>query len=99
LKKLALILGLYIFALAVMPCTDDVVHHDEIGDKTELAANIVHYELCSPFCSDHECHTHITVSFINNNILQSQFCDLIMVEKPIAIPTPYFAIWQPPKIA
>ncbi len=98
LKKLALILGLYIFALAVMPCTDDVVHHNDLDTNTELAANNVHYELCSPFCSDHDCHTHITVSFIKNTFIQLNFSDLSIVEKPIAIPTPFFAIWQPPKI-
>ncbi len=82
-----------------MPCTDDVMHHDDLDTKTELTENNVHYGLCSPFCSDHECHTHITVSFINSALVQTQFCDLIGVEKPIAITTPYFPIWQPPKIA
>jgi uncharacterized protein DUF6660 len=98
LKKLAIILGLYIFALTVIPCTDDAVHHDDLAVKTELSVETPHYELCSPFCSDHDCHTHITVSFVNSTFVQQQFSDLAIVERPIAIPTPFFAIWQPPKI-
>jgi len=83
-----------------MPCTDDLVHQeDDSSVKTELSIENTHFEICSPFCSDHDCHTHITVSFSCNSFMQTQFCDLVIVENPIAIPTPYFAIWQPPKIA
>ncbi len=99
MKKLTVILSLYIFALTIIPCTDDLTHQDDENvATTEMAIESTHFEICSPFCSDHDCNTPVTVSFISNTFMQTQFCELEIVEKPIAIPTPYFAIWQPPKI-
>lgn len=81
-----------------MPCTDNQYHQDEALVNTEHIFDGSHSELCSPFCSDHECHTHITVAFVNTLFVQQQFCELVSVELSKQIPTPYFAIWQPPKI-
>lgn len=82
-----------------MPCTDDAVHQDDITIQTELSISNIHYELCSPFCSDHDCHTHITFGFVNTLFVQHDFSKLHRVEQPQKAPIPFFAIWQPPKIA
>jgi len=97
-KGIAGILVLYIFALIMMPCFDDPNHQDEATTNIERIFDGSHSEICSPFCSDHNCHTHITVVYVNSTFIAEQYCEPGATEITASIPTPFFAIWQPPKI-
>jgi len=99
MKILAAILTVYIAALLVLPCTDYEHYRDDALAGIESVFDGNHSDVCSPFCSDHECHTHITLSFVNTVFVQMPFCEIPVVETTHFIPTPYFAIWQPPKIS
>jgi uncharacterized protein DUF6660 len=98
-KKLTAILSIYILGLMFMPCFDNPNHQDEATANIEYIFDGTHSEICSPFCSDHECHTHITISFVNSTFVSAQYSEVNPTVFTTAIPTPYFAIWQPPKIS
>jgi len=97
-KNFTTILAIYVFALIIVPCEDSEYHHDSTSTDIAYVFDGSHSELCSPFCSDHECHTHITVTFVNSTFVAEQFVKAANVEIATNIPTPFFAIWQPPKI-
>jgi len=97
-KGIATILALYVSVLVLMPCFDSPYHQDEPMANIESIFDGSHSELCSPFCCDHDCHTHITVGLVNSTFAPEQFCEIISSEIKTNIPTPFFAIWQPPKI-
>ena len=62
MKFLAFILSIYIFALNLAPCEDNVALDNEV--KTEILQAIgddhQNSDLCSPFCNCHCCHIHAT---------------------------------------
>jgi uncharacterized protein DUF6660 len=97
-KKIAAILAFYVFVLVLAPCFDNPYHQDEATTNIEHVFDGSHSEICSPFCSNHECHSHIAIAFVNTTFVTEQFCEITDVEIITTIPTPYFAIWQPPKI-
>gem|GEM_PF-3272073 len=99
MKKLASLLAFYVFTLVLMPCFDNEYHQDEAAAATEHIFDGSHSELCSPFCSDHECHTHITLSLVNSFFTPEQYGEATPVEIVTEVATPFFAIWQPPKIS
>lgn len=99
MKGIAAIFTLYIFVLVLMPCFDDPYHQAGTTTDIESIFDGSHSELCSPFCSDHDCHTHITISFVTVDFSLEQFCENHVVENPQEIAKPYFDIWQPPKIS
>ena len=99
MKAFATILTIYVFALILIPCEDSEYHSDTASTDVEYVLGGSHYQLCSPFCADHDCHSHITVSFVNSMFVPNQFVMAVNVEVTTTIPTPFFAIWQPPKIA
>jgi len=82
-----------------MPCFDDPNHQDQATANIEYIFDGSHAEICSPFCSDHECHTHITITFVNSTFVSEKFSEIAGVELTADIPSPYFAIWQPPRIS
>jgi hypothetical protein len=83
----------------LMPCFDNPNHQDEATTAIESVFDSMHSELCSPFCSDHDCHSHITISFVNSTFGSEQYAEVSATVFTTDIPTPYFAIWQPPKIS
>ena len=99
MKLFTAILTVYIFALIITPCDASEYHHDATANNIEHVVDGSHSELCSPFCADHDCHTHITVTFVNSLFVPNQFVKPVNVEVTATIPTLFFAIWQPPKIS
>ena len=99
MKAFAAILTIYVFGLILIPCEDSEYHHDSVSVDVEYVFGDSQSELCSPFCADHDCHTHITVAFVNSTYVPQQFVEAANVDITTNIPKPFFAIWQPPKIS
>ena len=81
-----------------MPCFDNEYHHDSDITGTEIFDGN-HLEICSPLCSDHDCHTHITLTLVKQTTSQPKYLKAQTTVLKDNIATPYFVIWQPPKIS
>lgn len=102
MKFLAFLLSVYILALNLAPCDDNVTHDNM--DKTEILQaigdNHQHQDsdFCSPFCICQCCHvnviySHFTYVKLDINIISTQdFFDLKGEEKDFAT-----SIIQPPR--
>lgn len=109
MKWLPLLLALYVLALALMSCTDST-SSDCGGEYQELMADAERenhpehshtgesMDNCSPLCTCHCCHVHVT--------LQDPFQRPNLMDLPYAIPSyyislkdiPYFDFFVPPRI-
>jgi hypothetical protein len=104
MKFFAFILSFYVLVLTAMPCID--VHQDNVTHKTEVSQNSqnTHHhsdaDNCSPFCTCNCCATSVIFqehriqltcfSFSENQYLNSASGHFF---------SPFYSIWQPPKIA
>jgi hypothetical protein len=111
MKLFSLILSVYIFCLAVMPCSDihlvleeskqAIAHHDDHTTHDHDQDTEKH---CSPFCTCTCCHTPINFEFGIKNFVP----DILYVEiSTDEITFLYYdspstayrnTIWQPPKV-
>lgn len=109
MKIASFILSLILFGTTLVSCSDVaasvllvekaevqliVQSHDHNGAHSETQ------DLCSPFCSCHCCHTHVVLkndaTFIGEI---EETPDTPFPHYSFYSPSPYFSIWQPPKIA
>ena len=99
MKGLTFILSLYVFALVLMPCFDNEYHQNESMSNINQLIDGNHLEICSPLCSDHDCHTHITLTIVDVDIDLPGYWDIEVSVLAKKTPIPFIAIWQPPKIS
>jgi len=103
MKALAVILSLYIFILATLPCVDRPIEKalHQSGLSCKDADNHEHEsDHCSPFCVCNCCGNPVVSmeSFLLSNVFQ--FSEkLVFWYTPIIESNPYHFIWQPPKLS
>ena len=67
MRFLTFILSIYVLALSIVSCADNIEKHNE-GDKVEISVNIEDHnhsncdDFCSPFCSCACCGTVVTLA-------------------------------------
>lgn len=103
MKFLAFILSIYIFALNLALCEDNVALDNIVNTEILQAIGDDHQnqdsDLCSPFCQCHCCHVHILdfgiASFnpFQDTILKENFSHFDSLGKDI-----HYSLLQPPKI-
>jgi hypothetical protein len=111
MKFFSLILSVYIFCLAIMPCNDmhllleeskqAIAHHDDHTTHDHDQDTEKH---CSPFCTCTCCHTSVNFEFGSKNVLVStKFVQVSRVDNTFLYydsPSSTYrnTIWQPPKV-
>ena len=111
MKIFSFLLSIYIFCLAVLPCSDihlvleeskhSVAYQDDHESHDHNQNKEQH---CSPFCTCTCCHTSINVEFGSRNVLVStKFVQVSRVDNTFLYydsPSSTFlnTIWQPPKV-
>ena len=105
---LSIILSLYVFALAAMPCADfesDSLAHENITHTTNGTDNHSHdknKDLCSPFCICN-CCGQLTLTYVPAITFEFQRqIEEIITSQPtytsILNSDFYGSIWQPPQL-
>jgi hypothetical protein len=114
MKIFSFLLSIYIFCLAIMPCSDihlvlhEIEHSSAYHNDYESQDNRDHSEdsdnHCSPFCTCSCCHTSINFEFGSKNVLVStKFVLVSRVDNTFLYydsPSSTYrnTIWQPPKV-
>ncbi len=98
-KAISFILSIFILSMVLMPCADtpiDGVASDMGIQETEDHNESDHHDLCSPFCTCHCCHTHITQHY-TFCLGELTFFKSNPTEKPFLLVSRIsFSIWDPP---
>jgi hypothetical protein len=102
MKLFSVILSVYIFSLAAIPCIDQAInntfHKIEIT-TFDVDKHLHNHDHCSPFCTCYCC-----ASRIFDQVLYVYFSDFSIIRKKLFGYTSgydlsiYASIWQPPKI-
>jgi Family of unknown function (DUF6660) len=100
MKLMSIILAMFILGITASPCSDN----EQGTVDTELAVLDIHQSIptdidfCSPLCSCHCCHSHITEGTIQSNI-EEDYPSIVDAgfHSPI-FDNHYFSIFQPPKV-
>ena len=111
MKLFSLILTVYIFCLAIMPCSDihlvlNEVEHSAAyhSDHESHDHNQNKEQHCSPFCTCTCCHTLINFEFGNKDIIPVKLFVQISTDDNTFLyydsPSSTYrnTIWQPPKV-
>lgn len=105
MKSIAFILGLYLVALLVLPCSDMPIY--EGNDTAEMSASQSHssgdIDLCSPLCICNCCQMVLSLPVSEETPLET-LSPIIetkhLISYPYIIIDSYLGnIWVPPKIA
>ncbi|MGZ0016795.1 DUF6660 family protein [Yeosuana sp. AK3] len=101
MKYLAIILSVYVMVLTAMPCADIHVANPnpislELSEQSNNQASDI--DLCSPFCFCHCCQTLSFPSFHDGLLFNVSKATLNTTLKESKFSSPFYPIWQPPKI-
>ena len=100
MKKIALLLAIYILALSVVPCNDVHAISDIYSTGNILTQDENNHEhpldMCSPFCSCDCCHTVAETVFQTQIIIEN--CEISAVITPYFYTEKesFFSLWRPP---
>jgi len=103
LRITAAILSMMILTMVTIPCADSLLCDSTSGTEQftglDQHQETSHIDFCTPFCSCHCCHTHITqIAFFS-----LQDIDLYQYDSPAHSRQLYgimsFSIWDPPRLS
>ena len=96
-----IIFAFYFFSLAIIPCCDAArgsANENVYVQSNDTAADQHTGEACSPLCTCNCCGSVTLISVLVNTYFFSPapFLQYLYAEQTLV--SPYFSIWQPPKI-
>jgi hypothetical protein len=103
MKLISIILVIIIAGFTLIPCDDDANDHsDQQGILVPQDGDLdghADFDFCSPLCSCHCCHSHITPPVFLSFITDIQYSQEFSSYYEDHLSSIFFPIWQPPKIA
>jgi hypothetical protein len=107
MKIVSFILSLFLLGATFIPCTDLAAVSTgqslqqlevQLAQQDHEDAHTNSFDLCTPFCSCHCCHTHVTYNEAALDLKVDNSSTAGYTLYPNYLPISFFSIWQPPKI-
>ncbi|MBL7914452.1 MAG: hypothetical protein JNL49_05345 [Bacteroidia bacterium] len=93
----------YMLSMVFIPCADicaEDLHEVVSSMNSAQEHHQEHSDLCSPFCSCSCCSSQITFAhFQSLEIIKNDYVRSFVSLNQVFLPSIYFSIWQPPKLA
>jgi len=101
MKLISLFLALFILGLTASPCSDVENEQDRVNSEVSVSdidqSFPTDFDICSPLCSCHCCHTHITEGDTQEKIEHKYPSNVDKGYKLQIFDNHYFSIFQPPR--